>query len=118
MATNNTNAATVTATLHYRRAHPGGGALGRVSYGLAGVPGIVVFDLGLFAGGIAPATITLNVAMAAPMPRNVAGVTSAVVAAGNTQAAQAASTAIAAPAAVAAIAGKVAGKVVRAAARA
>jgi len=44
----------------FRRNHPGGGPLGRCSYGIAGVPGIVVIDLGLFPGGIAPVAITLD----------------------------------------------------------
>lgn len=91
-------------TLTYRRQHPGGGVLGRCSYGVAGVPGIVVFDMGLFAGGVAPATITLSCALAAPTPRGVAGVTSAVVAAGNAAVAAAAGTAIATPATVATVA--------------
>lgn len=111
-----TKTATVTTgILHYRRSHPGGGPLGRCSYGVPGVPGIVVFDVALFLPGAPPATLTLDVALATPQPRNVAGVTSAVVAAGN--AAVAASTGkaiatpakvatIAAPAAVAALAGK------------
>lgn len=91
-------------TLHYRRQHPGGGALGRCSYGVPGVAGIVVFDMALFAGAVAPATITLNVALAAPTARKVAGVTSAVVAAGNAAVAAAAGTPIATPATVAAVA--------------
>lgn len=50
--------------LTYRREHPGA----RCSYGIAGNPGIVVFDEGLFAGfgqpGFqAPATITLSCEM-------------------------------------------------------
>ena len=99
-----TVATPVTTTLHYRRAHPGGGPLGRCSYGIPGVPGIVVFDLGMFVGGIAPATITLPFAMAAPAPRKVAGVTSAVVAAGNAAVAVSTGTAIATPAIVATVA--------------
>lgn len=43
-------------TLVYRRDHP----QNRCSYGIAGVPGIVVFDKGLFANGVAPETITLD----------------------------------------------------------
>lgn len=89
-------------TLTYRRNHPGGGPLGRCSYGLAGVPGIVVFDLGLFPGGVAPATITLDVALAMPTARKVAGVTSAVVATANLAVAQATTAPIAPPAVVAA----------------
>lgn len=46
--------------LEYRRDHPGGGALGRCSYGIAGVSGIVVFDKSLFVGGVAPASITCD----------------------------------------------------------
>ncbi len=91
-------------TLNFRRNHPGGGPLGRVSYGLAGVPGIVVFDLGMFAGGVAPATITIDAAMAEPKVRNAAAVTSAVVAGANVAQAQAAGAAIAEPAAVATVA--------------
>lgn len=121
---NNGNAqATATATLHYRRQHPGGGALGRCSYGLPGVAGIVVFDMGLFAptllaanGGLPPATITINVAMATPQARTANNVTSAVVAQANTAAAAAAAApAIAAPAQVAQVA-QVAGSAVVAAA--
>jgi len=93
-----------TYTLHYRRQHPGGGPLGRCSYGVPGVPGIVVFDMGLFAGGVAPATITVNVALAAPQARKVAGVTSAVLAAGNATVAAATGTPIATPAKVAQVA--------------
>lgn len=89
--------------LTFRRNHPGGGPLGRCSYGVAGVPGIVVFDLGLFPGGIAPATITLNVELAMPTARKVAGVTSAVVATANLEQAQATSVPIAPPAGVAAV---------------
>lgn len=46
-------------TLTYRRDHPGD----RCSYGIAGNSGIVVFDKGLFAGGVAPATIVLDCEM-------------------------------------------------------
>lgn len=100
-------------TLSFRRNHPGGGPLGRCSYGLAGVPGIVVFDLGLFPGGVAPATITLDVELAQPVPRKVAGVTSAVVAAGNVAATVAAAApAIATPAQVAVEASKAVANVV------
>jgi len=88
--------------LHYRRAHPGGGPLGRCSDGIPGVHGIVVFDLGMFVGGVAPATITLPFAMATPAPRQaVARVTSAVVAAGTQAVAQATGTPVATPATVA-----------------
>lgn len=100
-------------TLSFRRNHPGGGPLGRCSYGLAGVPGIVVFDLGLFPGGVAPATITLDVQLAEPTARKVAGVTSAVVAQANLDATTvAAAPAIATPVEVAAVAATVAAKVV------
>lgn len=106
-------------TLHYRRQHPGGGALGRCSYGIVGCKGYIVIDMGLFApealdaNGLPPATITLaDVAMSGPTMRNVAGVTSAVVATANVQAAHLSGTAIAEPAKVAATAGKVAAKVV------
>jgi hypothetical protein len=123
----NTQATTVaTATLVYRRQHPGGGALGRCSYGVPGVAGIVVFDMGLFApallaanGGLPPATITINVAMATPQARTGAGVTSAVVAQANTQAATvAAAPAIANPAQVAQVAQAAGAAVVAAAATA
>lgn len=50
--------------LTYRRDHPGE----RCSYGIAGVPGIVVFDKGLFADGVAPPTITLSCLLALPRP--------------------------------------------------
>lgn len=104
---------TTVQTLTFRRNHPGGGPLGRCSYGVAGVPGIVVFDLGLFPGGIAPATITLDVPLATPVARKVAGVTSAVVAGANVAATLAASApAIAGPAAVAAVAATVGAAVV------
>lgn len=53
-------------TLTYRRQHPGGGPAGRCSYGIAGVSGIVVFDMGMFADGIAPATITVDCPLALP----------------------------------------------------
>ncbi len=100
------------ATITFRRNHPGGGPLGRVSYGVAGVPGIVVFDLGLFVGGVAPATITLDCELAAPVVRKAAGVTSAVVAQANVEQAQAVGTAIAEPAQVAQVAATVAEVVV------
>jgi hypothetical protein len=49
--------------LIYRRDHPGD----RCSYGIAGVPGIVVFDKGLFADPSAPPpVITLNIALQSP----------------------------------------------------
>jgi hypothetical protein len=99
-------------TITFRRNHPGGGPLGRCSYGIAGVPGIVVFDLGLFPGGIAPATIELNVELSTPVARKVAGVTSAVVASANLEAAQVSGTAIATPVEVAAVATQAAAVVV------
>lgn len=49
-------------TLTLRRTHPGN----RVSYGVAGVPGLVVVDLKLFADGKPPATITVDCALAVP----------------------------------------------------
>lgn len=48
--------------LDYRRDHP----QNRCSYGIAGVSGIVVFDKGLFADGVAPAVITVDCKMALP----------------------------------------------------
>lgn len=50
----------------YRRDHPGGGALGRCSYGIPGNPGIVVFDKSLFPDGNPPASITLDCVMVSP----------------------------------------------------
>jgi hypothetical protein len=90
-------------SITFRRLHPGGGPLGRCSYGVAGVNGIVVFDMGLFVGGVAPTTITLSCELAEPQPRKVAAVTSAVVAATNTQVAQVTGAAIASPKAVAGV---------------
>lgn len=103
-------AATQGTVLHYRRAHPGGGVLGRCSYSSnSGCGGIVVFDVAMFANGIAPATIVLQgLTLAGPTARKVAGVTSAVVAAGVAGVALAAGTPIAAPATVAAAAPAVA----------
>lgn len=117
MSNINSNGAAST-TLFFRRNHPGGGVLGRCSYGLPGVAGIVVFDLGMFEGGIAPATIVLPFAMAAPTARKAAAVTSAVVAAGNVAATVAAAApAIAAPATVAAAAAAAVGKLVKSASK-
>lgn len=48
--------------LHYRREHP----QNRSSFGVPGVPGIVVFDNGLFADGKPPTSITLDVQLQAP----------------------------------------------------
>jgi hypothetical protein len=98
-------ATTGNSTLYYRRAHPGGGVLGRCSYGIPGVAGIVVFDVALFLPGQPPATLTLQgVTLATPTARNVAGVTSAVVAAGNGRVAAATGTPIATPRKVAKVA--------------
>lgn len=52
-------------TLTYRRAHPNK----RCSYGVAGVAGIVVFDLGIFADGKPPATIVLDCLLAVPVTK-------------------------------------------------
>lgn len=100
--------------LHYRRAHPGGGVLGRCSYGVPGVPGIVVFDVALFLPGAPPATLTLSCPLAAPVARNVAGVTSAVVAAGAATVATKAGKPVATPATVAQAARKAVAAVVAA----
>lgn len=98
--------------LQFRRMHPGGGVLGRCSYGIPGVPGIVVFDVALFSDGKPPATITIPFAMAQPTARKVAAVTSAVVAGANTAVAQSTGTPIATPAKVAAVVSKGANAVV------
>ncbi|OFW03721.1 MAG: hypothetical protein A3H96_04300 [Acidobacteria bacterium RIFCSPLOWO2_02_FULL_67_36] len=52
-------------TLTYRRLHP----QGRASYGIAGVPGLVGFHLSMFADGKAPATITVDCALALPVTK-------------------------------------------------
>lgn len=92
-------------TLHYRRNHPGGGVLGRCSYGVPGLPGIVVFDLALFASGLPPATLVVQGMQAAqPTARRAAGVTSAVVAQAATTVAQVTATPLASPATVASVA--------------
>jgi hypothetical protein len=56
-------------TLTFRKNHP----KGRCSYGVAGAPGIAVFDMRLFANGKAPKTITvdakLTVAKTAPIAK-------------------------------------------------
>lgn len=52
--------------LIYRRDHP----QNRSSYGIAGVAGIVVFDKGLFADGVPPASITLDCLLALPQLDN------------------------------------------------
>lgn len=102
---NGKNAVDGNSTLTYRRAHPGGGTLGRCSYGIPGVAGIVVFDVALFLPGTPPATLTLQgVTLAAPTARNVAGVTSAVVAAANGKVAAVAGRPILQPRKVAAVA--------------
>lgn len=98
---NGATQAQASTTLHFRRMHPGGGPLGRCSYGIPGVPGIVVFDVGLFANGVPPQTIELPFEMAKPQARKVAGVTSAVVAQANNTVAVETGTAIAEPAKVA-----------------
>ena len=49
-------------TLHYRRDHP----QDRCSFGVAGVPGIVVWPKGMFANGVPPSTITTDVELAQP----------------------------------------------------
>lgn len=58
-------------TLEYRRDHP----KSRCSYGVAGVAGIVVFDLNLIAGSdqpgfTMPSTITIDVPLAEPKADN------------------------------------------------
>lgn len=53
-------------TLVYRRDHPGN----RCSYGIAGNPGIVVFDKGLFLDGVAPAFIQADAAFVSPKADN------------------------------------------------
>ena len=58
-------APTANHTLTYRKNHPGN----RCSYGIVGVPGIVVFDMKLFADGKPPATIVLDCALAVPTPK-------------------------------------------------
>jgi hypothetical protein len=52
-------------TLTYRKNHPGN----RCSFGIPGVPGIVVFDLKLFANGKPPATIVLDCDLALPVAK-------------------------------------------------
>lgn len=52
-------------TLTYRRQHPGN----RCSYGIDGVPGLVGFHMSMFADGKAPATITVDVALALPVAK-------------------------------------------------
>lgn len=97
-----TVAISTTTTLHFRRLHPGGGPLGRCSFALAGVAGIVVFDCNLFAGGVVPQSITITgTAFATPSARKVAGVTSAVVAQANNTVAVETGTPIATPITVA-----------------
>jgi hypothetical protein len=48
-------------TLTFRKSHP----KNRCSYGVVGVPGIVVFDVGLFAGKKPPKSIVLDCALVA-----------------------------------------------------
>lgn len=55
-------APTTNFVLMYRREHPGN----RCSYGIAGVPGIVVFDRGLFANPAFTGNITLDCPLALP----------------------------------------------------
>lgn len=69
--------------------------------------------MGLFPGGVAPASITLDVVLAEPAVRKAAGVTSAVVAAANVAVATATAEPIAAPAEVAAVAATVGKAVTR-----
>jgi hypothetical protein len=56
-------------TLTYKRDHPNN----RSSYGVPGVPGIVVIDKRLFANGQAPKTITVDCALALPVAKAPAG---------------------------------------------
>jgi hypothetical protein len=107
------------ATITYRRQHPGGGALGRCSYGIAGCKGIVVWDMGLFApvnGTVtAPATLTIvGATLAQPVVNTGATVTSAVVAQANTNVANNTGNGIAQPAQVAQVASAKAAEVVAA----
>jgi hypothetical protein len=51
-------------TLTFRRTHP----KNRCSYGVAGVPGLAVFDVSLFAGKKPPKAIVLDVALATGKP--------------------------------------------------
>jgi len=51
---------TSNSTLTFRKTHP----KNRCSYGVPGVPGIVVFDIGLFAGKKPPRSILLDCALA------------------------------------------------------
>jgi hypothetical protein len=54
---------TVNTSITYRRDHPGN----RCSFGIAGVPGIVVFDKGLFADpNNIPTTISLDIPLQLP----------------------------------------------------
>lgn len=102
-------------TLTYRRRHPGGGALGRCSYGIPGVKGIVVFDVALFKDGNPPATIEVpGVEFAEPALKAGSGVTSAVVADANSAVASNTGSAIASPAEVAKVASAKAAEVVEA----
>jgi hypothetical protein len=52
-------------TLVFRRNHP----QGRCSYGIAGVPGLVGFDLRMFADGKPPKSIVLDCALAVPVAK-------------------------------------------------
>ena len=57
-------------TVTYRRDHPGGGALGRCSYGIPGVSGIIVFDKSLFIDGVQPQSITMSCEFVQPKADN------------------------------------------------
>ena len=52
-------------TLTYRKDHPND----RCSFGIPGVPGIVVFDNRLFAGGKPPKTIVVDCGLATPVAK-------------------------------------------------
>jgi hypothetical protein len=56
------NAEPTTNTLTFRKTHP----KNRCSFGVKGVPGIVVFDCGLFADGKPPKTITVDCNLTIP----------------------------------------------------
>ena len=62
--------ATSNNTLTYRKNHPGN----RCSFGIPGVPGIVVFDKRLFADGKAPKSIVLDCDLAVPAAKPAAKV--------------------------------------------
>lgn len=81
-----TPAATANFTLSYRREHPGN----RCSYGIAGVPGIVVFDRGLFADPTFNGVIVVDVPLALPKVDNKTAKAEAVAAKAQERAAKAA----------------------------